>query len=294
MTLASMTGFSRVQGRLRDWQWTWELKTVNARGLDVRLRLPPGFEAIENDIRGRIAQRIERGTCHVQFAAARTNGAAAMRVDRDALARVMAAISDIALPPNVQPASLDGLLALRGIVDFAEPQETDEERAALHHAVLADLDSALDALVAGRRAEGAALHVILSERVARIAALAAAAEDAPGRKPEAVKARLGRQIAALGENHGLDSARLHQEAVLLAARSDIREELDRLAAHVASAAALLKKGGVVGRRLDFLAQELGRESNTLCAKSNDAALTAIGLDLKVEVEQLREQVQNIE
>jgi uncharacterized protein (TIGR00255 family) len=294
MALASMTGFSRVAGRLGVWQWTWELKSVNARGLDVRLRMPQGFEALESEVRERVAKRIDRGACQVNLAATRVGAAPVVRVDRAALDRVIAAIADIPLFDRLRPASLDGLLALRGIVETIEPEDTPEERAALHAAVLADLATALDALVAARRAEGNALERVLSDRVTRIAALTTAADNTPGRKPEAIQARLERQIAALGQSHGLDSTRLYQEAILLAARSDIREELDRLAAHAASAADLLAKGGIVGRRLDFLSQELGRESNTLCSKSNDAALTAIGLDLKVEVEQLREQVQNIE
>ena len=207
---------------------------------------------------------------------------------------LIAALAEVPLNANVRPASLDGLLALRGVVESGETEDDETAHAALAKDVLAGLDAALGAVVQMRRAEGDAIGAVLIERVARIADLAQRAEDAPGRGAEAVKARIARQIEALGQTQGLDPARLHQEAVLLAARADIREELDRLHAHAKAAAELLKNGGPIGRRLDFLAQELGRESNTLCAKSNDAALTAIGLELKVEVEQFREQVQNIE
>lgn len=294
MALSSMTGFARTQGRSGAWTWTWEIKTVNARGLDLRLRLPAGFDGVESELRATIAKRIDRGTCHATLSAVRADSAPRVRVDRAALESLIAAIADIPTGKHIRRASLDGLLALRGVVDVAEPQDDEQERTALQSEVRKGLAEALDALVAARRAEGDALHRILVDRIARIGMLAKMAEDTPGRSADAVRARLARQIEALGQTHGLDSARLHQEAVLLAAKADIREELDRLIAHVASASSLLAKGGIVGRRLDFLAQELGRESNTLCAKSNDAGLTAIGLDLKIEVEQFREQVQNIE
>lgn len=289
-----MTGFGRSQGQAGAWTWTWEIKTVNARGLDVRLRLPPGFDAIDGAVRARIAGRIGRGACNAALSATRADAAPQIRVNRPALDSLLAAIADVPTGKGLRRASLDGLLAVRGVIEVAEPQDSDADRAVLHAAALAGLDEALDALGAARQAEGLALHRVLVDRIARIGMLAEKAEDAPGRAPDAVRARLARQIEALGQANGLDSARLHQEAVLLAAKSDIREELDRLLAHVTSASAMLAKGGAVGRRLDFLAQELGRESNTLCAKSNDPGLTAIGLDLKVEVEQFREQVQNIE
>jgi uncharacterized protein (TIGR00255 family) len=187
------------------------------------------------------------------------------------------------------------LLAVRGVVEVAEQADDEAALAALSAAVLKGLDEALDHLVAARVAEGAALHEVLSARVARIDELTQAAENAPGRKPEAVRARLQQAVDALtGASPALDSARLHQEAILLAAKADVREELDRLKTHIVAARDLLASDQPVGRRLDFLAQEFSREANTLCAKSNDPALTAIGMDLRVEIEQFREQVQNIE
>lgn len=294
MALSSMTGFARTQGRSGAWTWTWEIKTVNARGLDLRLRLPAGFDGIDSELRAAIAKRIDRGTCHATLSAVRSDATPRVRVDRAVLDSLIAAIADIPTGKHVRRASLDGLLALRGVVEVVEPQDDEDEKIALQNDVRKGLAGALDALVASRRAEGDALHRILVDRIARIGMLAKMAEDAPGRSADAVRARLARQIEALGQTNGLDSGRLHQEAVLFAAKADIREELDRLITHVANVSGLLAKGGIVGRRLDFLAQELGRESNTLCAKSNDAGLTAIGLDLKIEVEQFREQVQNIE
>jgi uncharacterized protein (TIGR00255 family) len=191
--------------------------------------------------------------------------------------------------------SLDGILSLKGVMEVSEEDEREEDKQAAEAAVLAGFDAALADLVAMRRHEGDALGQIFKTRLSEISALAARAEAAPGRKPEAIKARLAEQVATLLEAwQRFDSDRLHQEAIVLASKADVREELDRLAAHVAQVQKLLKDGGAVGRRLDFLAQELNRESNTLTAKANDVELTNIGLELKSAVEQFREQVQNLE
>ncbi len=295
MTVASMTGFARTQGSLGPWRYAWELKTVNSKGLDLRLRTPPGFDAVEVKARAAIPARIARGTCSANLTAKREDAGGAARINREALDRVLKALEDVPLNGNLRPASLDGLLSVRGVLEVVEPEDDEAQRAALEQAVLAALDEALDHLVASRRSEGAALADVLGLRLDRIADLSARAEALPARQPEAIRARLAQQVAALLEaGDGFDPQRLHQEAVMLAVKADIREELDRLAAHVASARALLAAGGAVGRRLDFLAQELSRESNTLCAKSNDPALAAIGLEMKIEVEQWREQVQNLE
>ncbi len=295
MTVASMTGFARTQGSLGPWRYAWELKTVNSKGLDLRLRTPPGFDAVEVKARAAIPARIPRGTCSANLTAKREDAGGAARINREALDRVLKALEDVPLNGNLRPASLDGLLSVRGVLEVVEPEDDEAQRAALEQAVLAALDEALDHLVASRRSEGAALADVLGLRLDRIADLSARAEALPARQPEAIRARLAQQVAALLEaGDGFDPQRLHQEAVMLAVKADIREELDRLAAHVASARALLAAGGAVGRRLDFLAQELSRESNTLCAKSNDPALAGIGLEMKIEVEQWREQVQNLE
>jgi uncharacterized protein (TIGR00255 family) len=294
-TVASMTGFARARGALGPWSYAWELKSVNAKGLDLRLRVPPGFDAVEIKARAAVTARLARGSIFVNLTAKRADAEGAARVNRPALDRLLAALDDVPLHASLRPASLDGLLAIRGVVEIVEPEDDEVQRAALERGALDALDAALDDLVASRRAEGAALAAVLDDRLTTIGALAAQADAAPGRQPEAVRQRLAQQVARLLETADtLDPARLHQEAVLLAVKADIREELDRLKAHVASARKLLADGGPIGRRLDFLAQEFSRETNTLCAKSNDAELTAVGLALKIEVEQLREQVQNIE
>lgn len=295
MSLASMTGFARSHGALGPWSYVWELKSVNAKGLDIRLRTPPGFDAVEVKARGAISGKIARGACFATLSAKRADAAGAVRIDRAALDRLLAALDDVPLHANLRPASLDGLLTLRGVVEVVEPEDNEAERAALEAKMLSSLDETLSALIASRHAEGAALTAALQKRLDRIAELTQAAELLPARQPEAVRAKLRQQIALLVENaDSFDPHRLHQEAVLIAVKADIREELDRLHAHVASARALLASGGPAGRRLDFLAQEFGRETNTLCAKAGAPALTVIGLDLKIEVEQWREQVQNIE
>jgi uncharacterized protein (TIGR00255 family) len=293
MALASMTGFARQAGQSGAWTWAWEVKTVNAKGFDLRLRLPPGFDALEPAVRADVPKRLARGTCFASLSAQRA-GAGDVRINRPALDALVAALADIPASVNLQPASLDGLLAVRGVVEVAEPNEDEAGTRVLHADLRAGFAATLDALVAARRQEGAALGELLVERLDRMEALQKHADAAPGRSAEAIGKRLADQVAALAGNPGLDPERLHQEAVLLAVKGDIREELDRLATHIAACRELLAKGGAIGRRLDFLAQELSRESNTLSAKSPDAELTAIGLELKVEVEQFREQVQNLE
>jgi uncharacterized protein (TIGR00255 family) len=189
---------------------------------------------------------------------------------------------------------VEGLLSLKGVLEVSEQEENQQERSAAEAAIVAGFERALSDLAQSRRDEGKALGGVLNGRLGEIGALAKRADQAPGRKPEAIKARLAEQVAALMENGRFDADRLHQEAVLIASKADIREELDRLAAHVAQAKKLIADGGPIGRRLDFLSQELNRESNTLCAKANDVELTNIGLELKTVVEQFREQVQNLE
>jgi uncharacterized protein YicC (UPF0701 family) len=272
MALKSMTGFARADGSAAGSRWTWELRSVNGKGLDVRLRLPPGLERLELPVRERAAKRLSRGSCSFALSLHRDVAEVGLRVNTAALDAVIAAFDSIAARVHAAPPSLDGILAIRGVLETSDGDEDEATRAALDAAVLADLDAALDALVAAR-----------------------AAEESPTRTVEAIRARLARQVQDLLDAvPQLDPQRLHQEAVLIATRADIREELDRLFAHVDQARVLIAEGGPVGRRLDFLSQEFNRESNTLCSKANDRELTAIGLDLKAVVDQLREQVQNIE
>jgi uncharacterized protein (TIGR00255 family) len=295
MPLHSMTGFARADGSGSAWRWTWELRSVNGKGLDVRLRLPPGLEALELQARERVTAQVARGNVQATLTAQQEGGAARIRINEDVLADVIAAMDELRSRMDVQPPTVDGILSMRGVVENGEAEPDEATRRALVEAMLADLDEALVDLVAARAREGKALATILSGRIDELEKLVSAAESSPARQPEAIRTKLAEQVAALlGAAPALDADRLHQEAVLLATRADIREELDRLTAHIAAARELLAAAAPVGRRFDFLAQEFNREVNTLCAKSNDRGLTAIGLDMKAVVDQLREQVQNVE
>lgn len=292
--LASMTGFARVAGAHGSWRFGWELRSVNGKGLDLRLRLPPGLEAVETDVRARAGQALSRGSVSATLTAAREGETATVRVNQPALEALFRVVSESAVRLGASAPGLDALLAVKGILEVAEAEESETERRALAAAVLSAFEAALAELGAMRAREGRALNDILSARLDAIAALVAQAEALPERSMEQVKARIADQVRTLLEAGTFDAERLHQEAVLVATKADIREELDRLAAHVAAARELLSAGGPVGRRLDFLAQEFNRETNTLCSKSNSVALTQIGLDLKLLVDQFREQIQNLE
>lgn len=295
MTLASMTGFARISGVHGELRWAWELKSVNSKGLDLRFRLPPGREALEPLLRAAIAKRITRGNVTINLSIQREGAAPQVRVNEEVLAAVIATAHALAQRIEAQPPTLDGILGIKGVMEVVETEETEAERDAANAALLAGFEAALAELVATRGREGGVIGGVLSDRVSEIEKLTRAAEASPARSPDAIRARLAEQVKELlGASSALDPERLHQEAALLAAKADVREELDRLHAHIGAARALLKNGGAVGRKLDFLAQEFNREANTLCSKSNDVAMTGIGLELKTAVDQLREQVQNIE
>jgi uncharacterized protein (TIGR00255 family) len=295
MRLSSMTGFARSDGSASGVRWSWEIRSVNGKGLDIRLRLPSGHEGIEFRARERCAARLARGNLQATLSAEADAIVQRIKINEQVLDEVVRAMERIGGRLQVQPPTLDGILSIRGVVDVAEAEPDAAARAALDEAILAGLDTALTGLLAMRMREGTAIGNVLSLRVAEIERLVGIAEASPARSPETIRERLAEQIALLLDAApALDPDRLHQEAVLLAAKADIREEIDRLNAHVAAARALLADGGPVGRRLDFLAQEFNREVNTLCAKSNDRALTATGLEMKAVVDQVREQIQNLE
>jgi len=295
MPLSSMTGFARAHGVCGHYAWTWEIKSVNGKGLDLRVRLPPGWDAVEAPVRAGAAQRLARGSLQANLTIERTGVLPVARVNTSALEAALSAARELASRIEASPPTIDGLLALKGVMEVGEAEEREDERRDAEAAVVAGFAEAITALVEMRRHEGAALGRVLSARLGEIAALVERAELAPGRRPEAVRARLAEQIATLlAQSDRFDPDRLHQEAILIAAKADVREELDRLTAHVAQAQLLVGQGGPIGRRLDFLAQELNREANTLCAKASDVELTNIGLELKATVEQFREQVQNVE
>jgi uncharacterized protein (TIGR00255 family) len=294
MALESMTGFARADGGA-ELRWTWELRSVNGKGLDIRIRVPPGFERLEPAIRERVASGLSRGNLQVMLSVDKRTSGQRVTIDEAVLAQVIEAMTRIGERIAAQPPTLDGILSVRGVINLEDADADEEARSAIDAEILAGLDVALGGLTQSRRREGAAIGTLLAARLDEIAGLVRRAEASPARQPETIRARLAEQIATLLDAApALDPDRLHQEAVLLATKADIREEIDRLDAHVAAARDLLAKGGAVGRRLDFLAQEFNREVNTLCAKSNDRSVTAIGLEMKAVVDQLREQIQNLE
>jgi uncharacterized protein (TIGR00255 family) len=294
MTLSSMTGFARADGVIDAYVWSWELKSVNSKGLDLRLRVPPGWDGVEAAARAR-TRAIVRGTFYANLSVRREGVVPAVRINESVLAAVLGAIREVDGRVNAQAPTLDGILNIKGVIEVLDEPESEGAREAAQAAVIAGFDAALATLLEMRQREGAALKAILTLRLDEIASLAARADAAPGRRPEAIRARLAEQVALLldGSNR-LDADRLHQEALVMAAKADVREEIDRLTTHVEQARRLIAEGGPIGRRLDFLSQELNREANTLCSKSNDVELTNIGLELKSVVEQFREQVPNLE
>jgi uncharacterized protein (TIGR00255 family) len=289
--IASMTGFARAAGTTGPVQWAWEVRSVNGRGLDVRVRVPTGYEAVGETARTALQKTLTRGQCQLSLNLTRGETAPGVRINEALLASLAEAVARVPRPEGIAPATMDGLLGIRGVV--VSDDEAAPEADSLNRDLTAGVVRLVADLVEARRAEGRQLEEIVSGQITRIAALTQAAEDEPSRRPEAVRARLAASVDALSST-GLDPERLHQEAVLLAAKADVREELDRLRAHAGAIRDLLAAGGAIGRRLDFMAQELGREANTLCAKAGDVGLSRIGLDLKAVVEQFREQVQNIE
>ena len=294
MALQSMTGFARAEGGT-DLRWTWELRSVNGKGLDIRIRMPPGMERLEPAVREQVSSRFARGNIQVLLSVDGRSTTQRVIVNEAVLSQVIDAMARIKEKVAATAPTLDGILSIRGVLEAGDETVDEADQASIDAAILAGLGSAIDGLSEARAREGAALGTILGGRIDEIARLAGLAESAPVRQPEAIRARLAEQVATLLDAApALDPHRLHQEAVILATKADIREELDRLEAHVTAARELLAKGGPVGRRLDFLAQEFNREVNTLCSKSNDRSLTAIGLDLKAVVDQLREQIQNLE
>ncbi|MBK8771262.1 MAG: YicC family protein [Rhizobiales bacterium] len=295
MTITSMTGFARDSGSLGDWSWQWELKSVNGKALDVRLRLPPGLEHLDAEVRQRIQKVMKRGNLQVGLNLSNSNTRETVTVNQPLLAELTAIAGRLRAEINAPPLQAESLLALRGVLEPVRSEVSEEEAAARDRALMESFERALIALQAARAEEGKRLLAVLKEQLQKVAALAVAARDNPARAPDAIRRRLRDQVARLMETGAsFDEQRLHQEAMMVATRSDIQEELDRLFSHVEAAGVLLAAGEPVGRKFDFLAQEFNREANTLCSKAIDKSLTAIGLDLKTVIDQMREQVQNIE
>lgn len=293
MTISGMTGFGRSEGASGGWSWAVEARSVNGRNLEVRFRGPPGFESLERLAREQAQARFQRGQLTLGVQARRAEGSLAVRLNLEQLERYLAVGAPYLAAGKAGPPSLDGLLALKGVVESEDAVEDPEVRAELEAAMGASIAAALDALLATRREEGAALETLLAGFLQRIEALVAQAEAIAGEQPAAIKERFARRMAdLLGE--GAPEERIVQEAAVMAVKADVREELDRLSGHVAAARELIRGGGAIGRRLDFLTQEFMREANTLCSKSAASALTAAGLDLKAVIDRFREQAQNVE
>ncbi|MBX9468106.1 MAG: YicC family protein [Rhizobium sp.] len=296
MPLQSMTGFARLDGRTGRHQWAWELRSVNGKGLDLRLRLPPGFERLEPEVRRIASSHFARGNVQATL----NLQAGETRVEAVINEAALQAVLDLrkGLEGKIDPAPLrfDTLLGLRGVVDFRDAADDPAEVEALEGDVLAGIEKAAAAMAAMREAEGAALAAVLLAQVAAVETLTGLVENDPSRSPEQIRTRLASQVATLleGTSGAFDRDRLHAEVAILATKADVREEIDRLKSHIAAARDLFRKGGPVGRKLDFLAQEFNRESNTICSKSNAVAVTAAGIELKVVIDQFREQVQNLE
>jgi uncharacterized protein (TIGR00255 family) len=291
-----MTGFAEARGAHGPLRWRWEVRSVNGRALDLRLRLPGGFEGLESGARTLAAERFKRGSFQLVLTAASDEAGRGFRVDPTALADAIKIARRVAEETGLPPARVDGILALRGVVVQDEAVALDDEaRMKRDAALLESLAVALDNLAEARRTEGARLETLLRAQIDEIERDTAEARRLAADQPAALRARIMTQLAdLLAPGSPVPEERLAQEVALLASRADTREELDRLSAHCVEARSLLAAPGPSGRKLDFLAQEFNREANTLCAKSADINLTRVGLALKAVIDQFREQVQNVE
>ena len=290
-----MTGFARSDGRHSQHTWHWEVRTVNGRGLDVRLRMPPGYDSVEQAVRDACKKRLARGNCSLTLTVKRDSGETAARLNEDVFKQVIKAVEQARSMVDAAPPTLDGLLSMRGVIEFTEEEEDEDEKKARMEAVLADFGHVIDNLIEARSAEGEHLAREITGQVDEVEVLVGTIEKSPTREADAIRGRLQEQIERLlGETSKLDEQRLHQEAVLMAAKADVEEELARLRAHIAAARDLIASDQPVGRKFDFLTQEFNREANTICSKSNAPDITTAGLALKAVIDRMREQVQNIE
>lgn len=295
VSVASMTGFARREGGDAKLTWIWEAKSVNGRGLDVRCRLPSGMEGLETKVRAAVPRFCVRGNVTVSLTLDRGERAMRLQVNRDMLDQLIRLTREVQQEVEAEPPRLDGLLSVRGVLETVEESDEPGTLEAREARMAEDLEHLLEQLAQTRRQEGARLKAMAQSHLDHISELTAEAAATAEAQPDALKARLRRQLDELLEmDTGVSEERLAQELALLISKSDVREELDRLIAHETAARELLEEEGAIGRRLDFLCQEFNREANTLCSKAQDVTLTRIGLALKNAVEQLREQIQNIE
>jgi uncharacterized protein (TIGR00255 family) len=295
VSIASMTGFARTSGAVGDFLWTWELKTVNGRSLDVRCRVPQGFEAMDGLVRQAAAEHLKRGNLSANLSVDEIASRGRLTVNRGALDQVLALVGELQGKLDARAPSLDGLLGLKGVLEVETPLVDADIMAMRQEAIEAGLKLAMTELGAMRRVEGSRLGKMVLSHLDEVERLRVASVATAGAQPLNIRLRLEEQLKQLmPEGVPVEPERLVQELAIIAGRADVREEIDRLAAHVAAARDLITKGGAVGRKLDFLCQEFNREANTLCSKAADLALTNLGIELKAAIEQLREQIQNIE
>jgi uncharacterized protein (TIGR00255 family) len=295
MTVASMTGFAESAGSHGGLRWRWEAKSVNGRSLDMRLRTPPGYDGLEPPARRLAGERFARGSFQISLTVEPEASTRGLSIDAAALASAVRIAREVAAETGLAPARVDGLLALKGVIVQDEGVVLDEkDRGARDAAILESLAVALDMLARARASEGSKLSALLGAQINDIERLTREAATLAAAQPESLRARLTAQLQELLAGAPVAPDRLAQEVALLATRADVREELDRLTAHVQDARALMADGKGVGRKLDFLAQEFNREANTLCSKSSDITLTRTGLALKAVIDQFREQSQNVE
>ncbi|WP_167730438.1 YicC/YloC family endoribonuclease [Terasakiella sp. SH-1] len=296
MSISSMTGFARSSASAGNYNWTWEIRSVNGKGLDMRVRIPSGFDALDLPARNAISKMFKRGNISLSLNVSHNQEQAGYRVNHDLLKQLIEVMKTVeADVPGANAPSVDGLMGLRGVIEPVEEAESEEEKENAHAQMLASLQEALTDMASNRSAEGQRMEAVLKGHVDEIQDLCQKAEACAAVQPEAIKERLLRQLkAVMADLPELDHERISQEAAIIMTKADIREELDRLKAHIEGARDLLKAGSPCGRKLDFLCQEFNREANTLCSKSQDVDLTRIGLNLKAVIEQFREQVQNIE
>lgn len=295
MSIASMTGFARTSGAVGDFLWTWELKAVNGRSLDVRCRVPQGFEALDGLVRQAAADQLKRGNISANLTVDDVASRGRLTVNRAALDQILILVTEMQDKLDARAPSLDGLLGLKGVLEIETPPVEAEIMVKRQQAIEAGLRQAMAELGAMRQVEGARLGQLVLSHLDEVERLRVASAATAGAQPVNIRLRLEEQLKQLmPEGVPVDPERLVQELALIAGRADVREEIDRLAAHVAAARELIAKGGAVGRKLDFLCQEFNREANTLCSKAADLALTNLGIELKAAIEQLREQIQNIE
>lgn len=291
-----MTGFARTMGQDERYAWTWEGRSVNSKGLDLRCRVPGGYEPVEQATKAFAAKIFKRGNISYALSLDRVEqGGGIYRVNRDLLNQILALQGELADNVSQERPALEGLLSIRGMLESVDEGESEEAVAARIAAMIATGEQMLDAMAVARAAEGRQLAGLFDTHLETLSPLVEAASRCAAAQPDAIRARLKAMVAELIDADArLPEERLAQEAALLAGKTDVREELDRLRVHIGAARDLLAEALGVGRRLDFLCQELNREANTLCSKSSDVDLTRIGLDMKATIEQFREQVQNVE